>query len=48
MLERARNLGGEVSFKGAAGSGTTVAVRLPLENAQQAPAPQRQSATDMP
>src|SRR5262249_56556464 len=34
MLERARNLGGEVSFGGAAGKGTTVVARLPLEPAQ--------------
>jgi nitrate/nitrite-specific signal transduction histidine kinase len=48
MLERARNLGGEVSFKRASGGGTTVAVRLPLDAAPQAAALARQDATGMP
>jgi signal transduction histidine kinase len=48
MLERARNLGGEVSFKGAPDEGTTVTVRLPLEAAVQPAAPLTENATDAP
>ena len=48
MLERGRNLGGEVSFKGAPGEGTTVTVRLPLE-AEGTPATSlTENAADMP
>src|SRR5262249_48952636 len=36
MLERARNLGGEVSFEGAPERGTTITVRLPLVRAEPA------------
>jgi len=31
MLERARNLGGEIHFEGNAGAGTIIAVQLPLD-----------------
>jgi signal transduction histidine kinase len=48
MLERARNLGGEVSFKKASGGGTTISVRLPLDSPQQAAVPLKQNATDTP
>ena len=48
MLERGRNLGGDVSFKGAPGEGTTVTVRLPLEATGQPPAALTENATDAP
>jgi signal transduction histidine kinase len=48
MLERARNLGGEVSFKRAPGGGTTVSVRLPLEGVPQSAALMRQDVTGLP
>jgi signal transduction histidine kinase len=37
MRERARHLGGEISFAGKPGQGTTVTARLPLEPAVQPP-----------
>jgi len=36
MLERARNLGGEIVFDGNPGKGTTIVVTLPLESADMA------------
>ncbi len=37
MLERARNLGGEIRFSGGPGKGTTVIARLPLDAASRSP-----------
>jgi signal transduction histidine kinase len=37
MLERARNLGGEVKFSGGPGIGTKVVARLPLDRTKQQP-----------